>query len=118
MTPQPTRLPSSWWGPAVLAAAHYSREVGLEKWPKLGFKTRAMVVLDPEPRDCFAPRSLPATIFGPSERVSGAYVVYQQGNLKDAMNVQDRFDVPGARVRESSTTKLGLPGGTTKTYIL
>ena len=36
-----------------------------------------MVVLDPEPRDSFAPRSLPATIFGPSERVSGAYVVYQ-----------------------------------------
>ena len=47
-----------------------------------------MVVLDPEPRDCFAPRSLPATIFGPSERVSGAYVVYQQGKLKDAVNVQ------------------------------
>ena len=47
-----------------------------------------MVVLDPEPRDCFAPRSLPATIFGLSERVSGAYVVYQQGKLKDAVNVQ------------------------------
>ena len=47
-----------------------------------------MVVLDPEPRDSFAPRSMPATIFGPSERVSGAYVVYQQGKLKDAVNVQ------------------------------
>ena len=84
-----SRLPSSWWGPAVLAAAHYSRcAAGLEKWPRLGFGTRAMVVLDPEPRDSFAPRSLPATIFGPSERVSGAYVVYQQGKLKDAVNVQ------------------------------
>ena len=84
-----SRLPSSWWGPAVLAAVHYSRcAAGLEKWPRLGFGTRAMVVLDPEPRDSFAPRSLPATIFGPSERVSGAYVVYQQGKLKDAVNVQ------------------------------
>ena len=84
-----SRLPSSWWGPAVLAAAHYSRcAAGLEKWPRLGFGTRAMVVVDPEPRDSFAPRSLPATIFGPSERVSGAYVVYQQGKLKDAVNVQ------------------------------
>ena len=84
-----SRLPCSWWGPAVLAAAHYSRcAAGLEKWPRLGFGTRAMVVLDPEPRDCFAPRSVPATIFGPSERVSGAYVVYQQGKLKDAVNVQ------------------------------
>ena len=84
-----SRLPSSWWGPAILAAAHYSRcAAGLENWPRLGFGTRAMVVLDPEPRDSFAPRSLPATIFGPSERVSGAYVVYQQGKLKDAVNVQ------------------------------
>ena len=84
-----SRLPSSWWGPAILAAAYYSRcAAGLEKWPRLGFGTRAMVVLDPEPRDSFAPRSLRATIFGPSERVSGAYMVYQQGKLKDAVNVQ------------------------------
>ena len=52
-----SRLPSSWLGPAVLASAFYSIcAAGLEEWPKLGFGTRAMVVIDPEPRDSFLPR--------------------------------------------------------------
>ena len=72
-----------------MTAAVYSRcAAGLEDWPRIGFGTRVMVVLDPEPRNSFVPRSLPATVFGPSERVSGAYVVYQDGKLRDAVNVQ------------------------------
>merc|ERR1711972_137622 len=33
------------------------------------------------------PRSLPATVFGPAERVSGGYVVYQNGRLKEVTNI-------------------------------
>ena len=83
------RLPTSWWGTATLAAAYYSRcAAGLEQWPKLAYGTRCMVIVDPAPRNAFLPRSLPATVFGPSDRVSGAYVVFQNGKLKDAVNVQ------------------------------
>ena len=111
-----SRLPSSWWGPAVLAAAHYSRcAAGLEKWPRLGFGTRAMVVLNPVPRDSFAPRSFPATIFEPSERVQwgvrGVPARQAQGRSERASH---RSDTPRTRVCESLTTKLGLSGGTTK----
>ena len=98
-----SRLPSSWWGPAILAAAHYSRcAEGLENWPRLGFGTRAMVVLDPEPRDSVAPRSLPTTVFGSSERVSGTYVMYQQGKLKDSVNVQATVLTPQELVYEKT----------------
>ena len=68
-----------------MAAAYYSRcAAGLEKWPKLAYGTRCMVIVDPALRNAFLPRSLPATVFGPSDRVSGAYVVFQNGKLKDA----------------------------------
>ena len=61
------RYPSCWWGTCVLAAAFYSRcAAGLEQWPEIPYGTRAMVVQDPPPRNAFAPRSLPATVFGPS----------------------------------------------------
>ena len=71
------RLPSCWWGTAVLTAAFYSRcAAGLEEWPKLPYGTRAMVVKDPVSRNAFVPRALPATVFGPSERVPGGMVVF------------------------------------------
>ena len=46
-----------------------------------------MIVTDPPPRDSFSPRSLPATVFGPSEQVPGAYVCYINGRLVDKVNV-------------------------------
>ena len=58
-----SRLPTTWWGPAVLAAAHYSRcAAGLHAWPHLAFGTRIMAVVDPKPRNAFVPRSLPGTV--------------------------------------------------------
>ena len=84
-----SRLPTTWWGPAVLAAAHYSRcAAGLHPWPHLAFGTRIMSVVDPKPRNAFVPRSLPGTVFGPSSRVPGGYHVYQDGYLKELVNLQ------------------------------
>ena len=59
------RMPSCWWGSAVLASAYYSRcAVGLRKWPSLPFGTRCMVVRDPAPRNAFVPQAMPATVMG------------------------------------------------------
>ncbi len=83
------RLPSSWWGTAVLASAFYSRcAAGLEEWPKVPYGTRVMVVKDPAPRNAFVPRALPATVFGPSERVPGGMIAFQDGRLKEVVNIQ------------------------------
>merc|ERR1712002_975622 len=72
------QLPTSWWGVASLAAASYSRcAAGLCEWPALPFGTRVMQVQDPPERNAFLPRSLPATIFGPADKVSGGYLAYQ-----------------------------------------
>ena len=77
-------LPSSWWGVAVLAAASYSRcAAGLNEWPTVGFGTRVMCVKDPAPRNAFLPRSMPGTAFGPSTRVPGGLVVFQDGKLQE-----------------------------------
>ena len=87
----------------ILAAAHYSRcAVVCENWPRLGFGTRAMVVLDPEPRDIVEPRSLPTTVFGSSKKVSGTYVMNQQGKLKDTVNVQATVLTPQELVYEKT----------------
>ena len=78
------RYPSCWWGTCILAAAYYSRcAAGLEQWPEIPYETRAMVVQDPPPRNAFAPRSLPAAVFGPSERVPGGMLIYQAGRVKE-----------------------------------
>ena len=83
------RLSSSWWGQAVRTAAYYSRcAAGLHPWPSIGFGTRVMIITDPPPRDAFNPRSLPASVFGPSEQVPGAYVCYIDGKLVDKINVK------------------------------
>ena len=59
------RLPTTWWGVATLAAQLCRADAGLEEYPKIPFGTRVMLVRDPTPRNAFAPRALPATIFGP-----------------------------------------------------
>ena len=83
------RLPSCWWGVACVTAAQYSRcAAGLYQWPKLGFGTRAMLVQDPKPRNAFVPRSQPCTVFGPSSRVPGGYVLYQDGKVRESVNLQ------------------------------
>ena len=72
-----------------MAAAHSSRcAVGLLEWPKIPCATRAMVVLDPAPKNSFVPRSTPATVFGPSSRVPGGYIVFHQGRLREVVNLQ------------------------------
>ena len=83
------RLPSSWWGTAVLAAGDYSRCGGeFKKFPTIPYGTRVMVVEDPPTQDAFMPRSMPATVFGPSATVPGGYLIYQRGKLRDVVNVQ------------------------------
>ena len=83
-----SRLSSAWWGVAAKVAAYYSRwDTGLCAWPKVPFGTRVMCVRDLVPRDAFAARSLPATIFGPSEEVPGGYIVYLDGILKNVTNI-------------------------------
>ena len=46
-----------------------------------------MLVRDPKPRNAFVPRSMPCTIFGPSSRVPGAYILFQDGRIREAVNV-------------------------------
>ena len=73
----------------MLAAANYSRcAAGLEAWPEIPYGTRVMGVKDPVPRNAFVPRALPATAFGPSERVPGGMIVFQDGRLKEVVNLQ------------------------------
>ena len=84
-----SRLPTCWWGTAVMAAAHISRcAAGLYAWPSIPYGTRCMVVRDPPPRNAFLPRSMPATVLGTSERVPGGLVVFQDGRLREVVNVQ------------------------------
>ena len=104
------RLPSHWWGVACVAAAHYSRcAAGLCPWPTLGFGTRAMLVQDPKPRNAFVPRSLPCTVFGPSTRVPGGYALYQDGRVREGVNLQpssldaEELTFVKAHVKEWST---------------
>ena len=83
-----SRLTTRWWGVGVLASAFYSRcAAGLEQWPALPFGTRAMIVQDPKSRNAFVPRSWPATVFGPSTSVPGGMIVYQNGRLREVVNL-------------------------------
>ena len=73
----------------MLAAAQLSRvEAGVEEAPKLPFGTRAMVSVDPAPRNAFLPRSMPATVFGPCDSVPHGFWVYQGGRVLAKVNVQ------------------------------
>eukprot|EP00959_Pyramimonas_sp_CCMP1952_P041988 878171-Pyramimonas_sp.AAC.1 len=57
-----SRLPTRWWGMSILAAAHlYRVDAGYADPPKVPFGTRVMVNVDPQPRNAFLPRALPAT---------------------------------------------------------
>ena len=72
-----------------MAAANYSRcAAGLEAKPSIPYGTRVMVVKDPAPRNAFVPRSMPATVFGPSDRVPGGLIIFQDGRLKEVVNLQ------------------------------
>ena len=65
-------LTTRWWGMATLAAASYSRcGAELHDFPDIPFGTRVMHVQDPPEKNSFLPRSLPATVFGPADRVPG-----------------------------------------------
>ena len=84
-----TRLPTRWCGMAVLAAAQlYRVDAGHGSNPRVPFATRVMVNVDPQPRNAFLPRSLPATIFGPCDNVPPGYWVYQNGRMAAKVNVQ------------------------------
>ena len=81
-------LSTKWWGMSTLAAASYSRcGAEFDNWPSLPFGARIMHVQDPPERNSFLPRSLPATIFGPAEKVPGGYYAFQRGVIKEAVNV-------------------------------
>ena len=82
------RLPTSWWGLAILASAQLCRaDAGLEHHPRIAFGTRVMVVRDPKPRNAFLPRAEPATVFGPSSSVSGGMWTYQHGMVQCRANL-------------------------------
>ena len=83
------RFSTNWWGVCILASAHlYRWEAGYASPPLVPFGTRVMVNIDPVPRDAFMPRSLPATVFGPSEGVPGGCWVYQAGRIVAKCNVK------------------------------
>ena len=82
------RLPTNWWGVALLAVAQLCRaDAGLEEYPSIAFGTRVMVVKTPAPHNAFMPRAEPATIFGPYDHVSGASWTYQHGQVKARTNI-------------------------------
>ena len=47
-----------------------------------------MLVKDPPERNAFLPRSLPCTLFGPADEVSGGYYAYHYGVVRQATNVK------------------------------
>ena len=60
-----SRLPTRFWGLAVLAAAQLERaDAGVGGYPRIPFGTRGMVVTSPPPRNAWSPRAEPCTIFG------------------------------------------------------
>ena len=66
-----SRIPTRYWGMAVLAAAELERaDAGLCAYPRIPFGTRGMVVLTPAPRNAWMPRAEPCTIFGGSDEVA------------------------------------------------
>ena len=84
-----SRLPTTWWAVATLAAAQLCRaDAGLEEYPKIPFGTRVMLVKDPKPKNAFVPRAEPATVFGPSASVPTGYWTYQRGLVKCRTNLQ------------------------------
>ena len=83
------RLPTRWWGVAVLAAAQlYRADAHVEAYPAIPFGTRIMCNVDPKPRNAFMPRSLPGTLFGPCDTIPGGYWIYQGCHVKTKVNVQ------------------------------
>jgi hypothetical protein len=83
------RLPTKWWGVATLAAAQITRaNAGLEKYPKIPFGTRVIIMREPAHRNAFMPRAEPATISGPCENISASSWIYQHGRTRAKTNIQ------------------------------
>ena len=84
-----SRLPTRWWGMAVLGAASLFRvDAGVADPPRIPFGTRVMANVDPAPRNAFLPRSMPATVFGPCDSTPGGFWIYQNGRVTVKVNVQ------------------------------
>ena len=83
------RLPTSFWGVGVLAAAQIERaEAGVGSYPRIPFGTRGMLVTSPAPRSSWTPRAEPCTIFGSCDHISDAQWVYQKGWIKPRTDLQ------------------------------
>ena len=83
------RLPTAFWGLAVLAAAQLERaDASLERYPRIPFGTRAMLVRSPPHRNAFMPRAEPCTVFGPCHVVPEAFWVYQHGHIHPRTDLQ------------------------------
>ena len=82
-------MPTQFWGVAVLAAAHLERvDAGLGFYPRIPFGTRGMLVTSPVPRNAWAPRAEPCTIFGVCDTIPNAHWVYQKGHIKARTDLQ------------------------------
>ena len=83
------RLPTQFWGVAALAAAQLERvDAGLGCYPRIPFGTRGMLVTSPAPRNAWAPRAEPCTIFGICDTIHNAHWVYQKGHIKARTDLQ------------------------------
>ena len=92
-------------GIATLASAQLCRaDAGLEEYPKIPFGTRVMLVRDPTPKNAFAPRALPATVFGPSSSVPTGYWTYQTGLVKCRTSLQPQ----GLNAEELTWVKINM----------
>ena len=90
---------------ATLAAAQLCRaDAGLEAYPKIPFGTRVMIVKDPKPRNSWAPRAEPATVFGPSSSVSGGMWTFYRGAIK----VRTNLAIQGMNEEDSSWVKIHM----------
>ena len=83
------RFRSCWWGPSVLAAAQlYRVDAGFEKAPRIPFGTRVVSNLGPPQRSAWTPRAVQCAVFGPVANVSGGYLAYEGGRLREIRNFQ------------------------------
>ncbi len=84
-----SRLPTKFWGVGILAAAELERaDIGVGQYPRIPFGTRGMLVTSPPPRNAWAPRAEPCTIFGGCSNIPHAQYVYQKGWIKPRSDLQ------------------------------
>ena len=86
---QQGRLPSRWWGLAILETASAQRRVQLSlPGPAVPFGSRVVAVVRPKPGDDFASRATLATAFGQADDVPKAMHIYRNGRLETTGNIQ------------------------------